>query len=272
MNFLITNDDGFDGPGLAALYRALCPLGTVAVSAPAVCHSAKGHAVNTWNPIKVERRQVAPFGEIDIVDASPADCVRVGLRAPGKFQPDYVIAGINTGANLGVDLFYSGTAAAAREAAILGIPSIAVSRYMRPDQPVDWDSMVPHVTRVIQQLISPEHQLEAGYFWNLNFPAIAGDQHPNEITFAAQNLKSHEIQFEEVPEAERPIDQDHGDQKNSDQKNVDEKNVAWFRYAGNFRNRGLMPECDVTLCFEDKITATPIDLCTTATHPAVQKF
>lgn len=262
MNFLITNDDGFDGPGLAALYQALSPLGTVAVSAPAVCHSAKGHAVNTWNPIKVERRDVAPFGQIDIVDASPADCVRVGLRAPGKFQPDYVIAGINTGANLGVDLFYSGTAAAAREAAILGMPSIAVSRYMRPDQPVDWDAMVPHVTRVIQQLISPEHQLKAGHFWNLNFPAIAGDQHPDEITFAAQNLKSHDIQFEQVPDAERP----------ADQKLSDQQNVAWFRYAGNFRSRGLMPECDVTLCFEDKITATPIDLCTTANHPAVHKF
>ena len=234
MNFLITNDDGFAGPGLAALYQALIPLGTVAVSAPADCHSAKGHAVNTWNPIKVERREVAPFGEIDIVDASPADCVRVGLKAPGKTQPDFVIAGINTGANLGVDLFYSGTAAAAREAAILGIPSIAVSRYMKPDQPVDWAAMVPHVTRIIQKLISAEYRLPAGKFWNLNFPAIEGDQHPDEITFAAQNLKSHDIQFEEVPASEQPST---------------EENVAWYRYSGNFRHRGRMPECDVCLLY-----------------------
>ncbi|MCL4109326.1 UNVERIFIED_CONTAM: hypothetical protein GTU68_038955 [Idotea baltica] len=257
MNFLITNDDGFDGPGLAALYQALLPLGSVAVSAPAVCHSAKGHAVNTWNPIKVERREVAPFGAIDIVEASPADCVRVGLRAPEKRQPDYVIAGINTGANLGVDLFYSGTAAAAREAAILGVPSIAVSRYMRPGQEANWEAMVPHVTRVIQQLISDEHRLGAGRFWNVNFPAIEGDNHPDDICFVAQNLESHDIRFEELPAAERPSD---------------DQNLTWYRYSGEFRNRGRGPGCDVTQCFDDKITATPIDLCTTAVHPAVRKF
>lgn len=257
MKFLITNDDGFDGPGLAALYQALLPLGAVDVSAPAVCHSAKGHAVNTRDPIKVERREVDPFGAINICDASPADCVRIGLRAPEREQPDFVIAGINTGANLGVDLFYSGTAAAAREAAILGIPSIAVSRYMRPGQAADWKAMVPHVTRVIEQLTSDAHRLDAGRFWNVNFPAIEGDDHPDEICFTAHNLASHDIRFEELPEGEQPSD---------------DQNVTWYRYAGEFRNRGRMPECDVTLCFDDKITATPIDLCTTAVHPVVRKF
>ena len=105
MKFLITNDDGFDGPGLAALYHGLAALGDVRVVAPAVCHSAKGHAVNTHSPIKVESRSVAPFGAIEIVDSSPADCVRVGLCAPGAERPDFVVAGVNTGANLGVDLF-----------------------------------------------------------------------------------------------------------------------------------------------------------------------
>ncbi|MEJ7596070.1 MAG: 5'/3'-nucleotidase SurE, partial [Planctomycetaceae bacterium] len=115
MQFLITNDDGFDAPGLAALYQALLPLGDVIVVAPAICHSSKGHAVDTKNSIRVERRQVAPFGEIRVVNSTPADCIRVGLRHLLKSPPDFVLAGINPGANLGVDLFYSGTAAAVRE-------------------------------------------------------------------------------------------------------------------------------------------------------------
>ena len=121
MRFLITNDDGFDAPGLAALYTALKELGDVDVVAPAVCHSAKGHAVNTRDGIQVERRSVEPFGEMYIAHSSPADCVRLGLRGLGLKSPDFVVAGINPGANLGVDLYYSGTVAAAREAAIMGV-------------------------------------------------------------------------------------------------------------------------------------------------------
>jgi 5'/3'-nucleotidase SurE len=128
MRFLITNDDGYDAPGLMALYRALKPLGEVTVVAPLTCHSSKGHAVDTKNALRVERRHVDPYGPIHIAHASPADCIRVGLKHVMQEKPDFVIAGINPGANLGVDMFYSGTAAAAREAALLGVPAIALSR------------------------------------------------------------------------------------------------------------------------------------------------
>ena len=250
MKFLITNDDGFEGPGLAALYNALKPLGDVRVSAPAVCHSAKGHAVNTHSNIVVEHRSVDPFGPIDIVSASPADCVRVGLCAPGVERPDFVVAGINTGANLGVDLFYSGTAAAAREAAILGIPSLALSRYIKPGMPINWDALAQHASRVIASLISEDLRLPAGQFWNVNFPAIDGDQHPHDIEFVPQGTLSHDIGFERVEEesgAERTV----------------------LQYTGDFRARGRTGACDVSRLFEEKITATPIDLCTTAAHPKV---
>lgn len=250
MKFLITNDDGFDGPGLAALYQALHPLGDVRVAAPAVCHSAKGHAVNTHSPIQVDHRDVDPFGRIDVVHSSPADCVRIGLCAPNSEVPDFVIAGINTGANLGVDLFYSGTAAAAREAAILGVPSLAISRYTHPDFPIDWDEMAIHVRRVISRLTSDELKLPKGQFWNVNFPAVEGDIHPEDIHFAPQGLLSHDIGFQPV-EAE----------------STGSKTV--YAHQGNFRARGKTGECDVSLLFEQKITATPIDLCTTANHHLV---
>lgn len=250
MNFLITNDDGFDAPGLAALYKALLPLGSVRVVAPAVCHSAKGHAVTTKNPIRVVSRSVAPFGEIEVVDATPADCIRIGLCAAGFERPDFVLAGVNPGANLGVDLFYSGTAAAAREASILGVPSLAISRYVRAERPIAWDALTQHVTRVVNTLTSTEHRLPAGQFWNVNFPAIDGDDHPQDITFARQNVLPHEIRFQGQPAPE------------------DEK-VTHYTYVGEYKSRGQSQNCDVRHVFEDRITATPVDLCTTADHPSV---
>ncbi|MCA9085367.1 MAG: 5'/3'-nucleotidase SurE [Planctomycetaceae bacterium] len=245
--FLITNDDGYNGPGLAALYQALKPLGDVRVVAPAVCHSAKGHAVNTHTPIRVRRQVVEPFGEIEIVEASPADCVRVGLFGPGAVRPDYVVAGINTGANLGVDLFYSGTAAAAREAAILSVPAIAVSRYMKQEFPVDWDTLSQHVQRVVETLISDEFRLPAGEFWNVNFPAIENDAHDPEIVFTHQGTLSHDIRF-------RPL------------TSTDEEgnNVTLLEYVGDYSQRGQAGDCDVSSVFGRKVTATPVDLCTTS--------
>ena len=252
MKFLITNDDGFDAPGLAALFNALKPLGDVRVVAPAVCHSAKGHAVNTHVPISVETRDVAPFGRIEIVDASPADCVRIGLCAPDAERPDIVVAGINPGANLGVDLFYSGTAAAAREACILGTPSLAISRYVTPDTSIDWPALADNVTQVVAQLTSGDHRLPSGRFWNVNFPSTPDKNHPKDIHFARQGTLSHDIQFEELE----------GDGDGP---------TRVLKYVGSYQARGKSSDCDVSGVFGNRITATPVDLCTTANHPLVAK-
>lgn len=252
MNFLITNDDGFDAPGLAALYQALKPLGQVRVVAPSVCHSAKGHAVNTHQPIRVLRRNVDPFGPIDVVEGSPADCVRVGLCAPDAPSVDVVVAGVNPGANLGVDLFYSGTAAAAREACILGVPSLAISRYVRPETTIDWDVLSTHVTRIVDTLTSAEHRLPTGSFWNVNFPAIDRDNHPPDLHFAPQGTLSHDIRFRVVESDERA-------------------QTRLLEYVGEYHARGKSGTCDVSNVFENRVTATPVDLCTTANHPVVAK-
>lgn len=245
MHFLITNDDGFDAPGLAALYRALSELGHVTVVAPSQCHSAKGHAVNTHVPIRVAHRDVEPFGRIDIVDGSPADCVRVGLTGLNHQRPDFVIAGINPGANLGVDLFYSGTAAAAREAAIMGVPAIAVSRYVRAEVAIGWEQLVPHVTRAVARLTHADHVLPAGQFWNLNFPAVPESDYPPDVTIAPQGVQSHEIIFEPIESSE---------------------DETLLQYQGVYSNRGQSGACDVSHVFSDRIVATPVDLCNTAVH------
>lgn len=245
MRFLITNDDGFDAPGLSALYQALAAIGDVDVVAPAVCHSAKGHAVNTRDGIRVDRQTVEPFGDIHIAHASPADCVRLGLKGLNLETPDFVVAGINPGANLGVDLYYSGTAAAAREAAIMGIPSLAVSRYIRPPKGINWEELTKHVGRVVSTLISDEYRLPSGQFWNVNFPATPGDQHPEDFSIAPMGLMSHAIDYKPT-----------------------ESNGATtiLQYNADFRGRGTTGKCDVSHVLEGRITATPVDLCNTADH------
>jgi 5'-nucleotidase len=245
MRFLITNDDGFDAPGLAALYLALAELGDVDVVAPAVCHSAKGHAVNTKEAIRVDQKSLDPFGKIYVAHASPADCVRIGLRGLGLKQPDFVVAGINPGANLGVDLYYSGTAAAAREAAILGIPSLAVSRYIRPPAGINWDQLAHHTRRIVGQLIADDHRLPSGQFWNVNFPAIPDDDHPTDFTIAPMGLLSHAIDYEARQE---------------------DGETTYLNYNADFRGRGTTGRCDVSHVLEGRITVTPVDLCTTAPH------
>lgn len=237
MNFLITNDDGFDAPGLAALYKALLPLGTVTVVAPATCHSAKGHAVDTKTPLRLERRIVEPFGDIFILHSSPADCVRAGLCHVMSSPPDFVMAGINPGANLGVDLFYSGTAAAAREAAILGVPSVALSRLLHPDFPIDWDRLSAHATRVLKILLKDHYRLPAGHFWNVNFPAVADEQYPDEITFVPQGTLPHGVAFRVV---DRSVDSE------------------FLEYSGVYRDRIRSESCDVKHLFDQRLTATPV--------------
>lgn len=170
MNLLLTNDDGIDAPGLAALRVVAKRLtkGRIVVVAPAGPMSECSHCVSTREAIRVERR-----GESEIaVHGSPADCARVALTTDvcGEFRPDWVLSGINAGGNLGVDIYYSGTVAAAREATILGIPSIAISHYLRRGVEVDWDAAGARAEREIRALISQSVEPQA--FWNVNLPHL----------------------------------------------------------------------------------------------------
>jgi 5'-nucleotidase len=146
MNVLLTNDDGIRAPGILAMYEALIdregfhggPVGGVVYPiAPLTVQSATSHGVTFHVPLMVERQSVELTGEGRMegvsVDGRPADCVKLAICnlwperfGPGS-RPDLVISGMNDGANCGINVLYSGTVAAAIEAAFLGVPSIAVS-------------------------------------------------------------------------------------------------------------------------------------------------
>lgn len=127
LNILITNDDGIEAPGILALAEALRPLGTVTVAAPRDQKSGASHSVTSDRPISVHESERQGQRWIAI-DAMPATCVRLAVEELLPVRPDLVVSGINRGENLGTVTFYSATVGAAREAAFLGLPSIAVNQ------------------------------------------------------------------------------------------------------------------------------------------------
>src|SRR5205814_2454042 len=120
---LVTNDDGYRSDGLTALAEALQPLGEVTIVAPVAEASAIGHALTLRHPLRLEHIADRVYA----VDGTPTDCVNVAVAQVLKGLPDLVVSGINKGWNLGDDVTYSGTVAGALEAALLGIPALAVS-------------------------------------------------------------------------------------------------------------------------------------------------
>jgi len=120
---LVTNDDGVHSPGLTVLARSLAELGRVVVVAPDRERSAVGHALTLHAPLRAE--EIRP--DVFAVDGTPTDCVNLGIHGLLAEKPRLVVSGINRGGNLGDDITYSGTVAAAMEATLMGVPAFAVS-------------------------------------------------------------------------------------------------------------------------------------------------
>ncbi|MCL6499596.1 MAG: 5'/3'-nucleotidase SurE [Firmicutes bacterium] len=128
MRILVTNDDGIDSEGLHALVRACERVGEVTVVAPHHDRSASGHAITLHKPLRVSPARIPGSGAVAwAATGTPADCVLLAVYGLLPARPEVVLCGINLGPNIGHDLTYSGTVSGAMEAAILGIPAIAVS-------------------------------------------------------------------------------------------------------------------------------------------------
>jgi len=123
MKILLSNDDGVHAPGLRILYEELKKLGQVKVVAPMEEMSTTGHSLTISRPLRLTQIEKDFYG----VNGSPADCISMGIQHVLKSKPDVVVSGVNHGANLGQDIYYSGTVSAAREGCIMGIRSFAVS-------------------------------------------------------------------------------------------------------------------------------------------------
>ena len=226
--FLLTNDDGVDAPGLAALAAALPAGAESIVVAPFEERSGCSHQVTTSRPIRTRELD----GRRLAVDSSPADCVRLALHG-SRERFDWVLAGINNGANLGADIYYSGTVAAVREAALNRLPAIALSHYRdRVLTEMDWTRAAGWVRRLLPELLAMP--LAPGEFWNVNLPSLpAGPAEPPVVECA---VDTSPLQLEYTAE-------DGG-----------------FLYRGVYRRRDRQPGRDVETCFGGSISVSRMRL------------
>ena len=182
MNILLTNDDGIEAPGIQALHKALAGLGEITTVAPHTVQSATRHGVTFDRPLmRYETRR--PDGSTGYaIDGRPADCVKVGLRSlwadlHGEgARPDITISGMNAGANVGINVIYSGTVAAAVESAFLGVPSIAVSLHLGDRSRIEFDRAAEIARSVIDRILS--HPLDPHSVVNVNIPRTESPDAP----------------------------------------------------------------------------------------------
>jgi 5'-nucleotidase len=223
LTLILTNDDGIDAPGIRALQTAVDRKGIVV--APRDHLSGCGHQVTTASPIHIKKRSPDQFA----ITGTPADCVRVAI---GHLFDDVklVLSGINNGGNLGADVYISGTVAAVREAALHGIPAIAISHYRAKRKEIDWEFAAHLTNLVLDKLLSLP--IEPGTFWNVNLPHLDADAPDPAIVFCPLSSKPLPLGF-----------QVEGDS---------------LIYAGKYELRDRTPGTDVDVCFSGSIAVTQI--------------
>lgn len=164
MRILISNDDGYQAPGIIALFNAMKEIADVEVVAPEQNNSAKSNALTLHSPIYIHHAE----NGFKYVTGTPADCVHIALTGLLGYKPDLIVSGINNGANMGDDTLYSGTVAAASEGYLFGIPAIAFSLVSR-----SWSNLDAAVAQA-QRLVA--HQLAqpvtGQMLLNVNFPDL----------------------------------------------------------------------------------------------------
>jgi len=166
MKILLSNDDGYQAPGILALHEAIKDLGEVEVVAPEHNNSAKSNALTLHSPLYVHQSA----NGFRYVNGTPADCVHVALTGLLGYRPDLVVSGINNGANMGDDTIYSGTVGAAMEGYLFGIPAIAFSQTQK-----GWanlDAAAATARELVRQVLADRATEEAPWLLNVNIPNL----------------------------------------------------------------------------------------------------
>ena len=184
MLILLTNDDGIQAPGIVAMWRELTRLGDVVVVAPETAQSATGHGITLSAPLLTSTIKIENGFTGTAVDGRPADCVKLAVAQLLPTKPDLVVSGINAGANVGINVIYSGTVAAAIEAAFLGLPAVATSLYLHRDVPTDFAHAAAVARRTIERVLA--HGLRPGQVASINVPALKAGEEPAGVRVVRQ--------------------------------------------------------------------------------------
>ena len=237
MRILLTNDDGIYAPGLWALYKRFTMRHSVTVVAPDRERSAVGHAITLDRPLRVNRVQVDGGFKGYSVTGTPADCIKLGILEILEVRPDLAISGINPGANVGININYSGTVAAAREASLYGIPALSVS--LQGNSIEGYDDSAAFIEKLTDYII--KNRLPFGTFLNVNFPEIP--LHKVEgIRFSRQSISLFDEYFE---------------------KRTDPRNRTYFWQGCDVQPISDNPDIDSCALLRNYISITPIKSDTT---------
>jgi 5'-nucleotidase len=239
MALILCNDDGVHADGIATLHRVLQDYASCLVVAPSGPQSGVGHAVTTDVPLRLEALGPARYG----LGGTPADCARVALARQAAFARQvlgetasrevlWLVSGINHGANLGVDTYISGTAAAAREAAILGYSAIAISQYVGRHRQVDWEATARRTRRVFDHL--RERRPRPGTFWNVNLPHPADESWDQALVHCPLDPSPHAFEYEQRDGA--------------------------LHWVSDYHNRPRLAGHDVDVCLSGAIAITEIPI------------
>jgi 5'-nucleotidase len=192
-HILCTNDDGIHAPGLQFLIDVARRIGHVSVVAPDREQSATSHSLTVHRPLRVTRRD----DQTHVIDGTPTDCVLIAVNSLLPTRPDFVFSGVNHGPNMGEDVLYSGTVAAAMEGTILGIPSVAVSFASRSAERLQ--EYEDTITRLLQGLVERPNFPEETFF-NINLPDIpAAELKGTRITTLGRRVYSDSLTRREDP-------------------------------------------------------------------------
>ena len=170
MQILLTNDDGIFAPGLAAIYKELIKLGDVMVVAPADSRSGASHSITVAQPLVCNKVDINGRFTGFSVQGSPADCVKLAVMQLRDGPIDLLVAGINNGANAGINIYYSGTVAAAMEGAFLKIPAVSMSLAVESTTvSADFDKAAGYCAKVLKKLMP----IGSGEVININIPQLS---------------------------------------------------------------------------------------------------
>jgi len=241
LRVLLSNDDGIFAPGILAMRQALEAAGhKVFTCAPDRPRSASGHALTMHKPLRLREVTMGDGVSGWACSGTPADCATLGLLEVAKEGVDVVVSGINHGPNLGWDVTYSGTVAAAKEAAIYGYPAIAVSVASYEEQ-IHWGPVADYVARTLAPAVRA-HGLPVATLLNVNAPSLPQDE-----------IKGARLTVQ-------------GDRQYADrmEKRLDPGGRPYYWLGGRLHDKETAPGTDVRAVGEGYISVTPIQLDMTA--------
>ena len=244
---LLTNDDGWDAPGITTLERILTEFGQVVVVAPATPQSGVGHQMTFEIPMALTEYSTNHWR----LSGTPADCARVGLSQLGQ-DFDWVFSGINNGGNLGVDFFVSGTVAAAREATFFGARAIAISQHrLNYPEAFDWDKSKELARQVITQLMT-KADFGAGQLVNVNLPDCS-QRDVSAVSIVECQRDTNPLPFEYRTASKEEIAND----PNFDQcDSLESDQHRSLVYCGTYNSRKRDPGKDIGVCLGGDVAIT----------------